>query len=66
MGLGYHDIRAGDLVVILRGGAIPFILRKDANGYHLIGNAYVHGIMQGEAVEEWRSRNTPEEVFPIR
>ena len=49
MGLGPKDIRNGDTVSVLRGGQVPFILRKLDETYILIGESYVHGIMNGEA-----------------
>ncbi|KAH7087494.1 heterokaryon incompatibility protein-domain-containing protein [Paraphoma chrysanthemicola] len=49
----------GDEVVIFFGHTMPYIVRKtgdpDENGkkiYRLVGHAYVHGIMDGELVEE--------------
>ncbi|KAK1822028.1 hypothetical protein LTR12_003552 [Friedmanniomyces endolithicus] len=42
----------GDLIVILRGGRLPFVVRPQAHGFRLIGPAYVHGIMDGEAYDE--------------
>lgn len=55
IGLGPDDIRTGDFVVVLSGARIPHILRKWHGGqegrrYNLVGDAYVHGIMDGEAV----------------
>lgn len=44
----------GDLIVILFGGQTPFLLRKlesEVDDYALIGECYVHGIMDGEATE---------------
>ncbi len=44
-------MKAGDVVCLLRGGDVPFVLRRLSSGngcYQLIGEAYVHGIMQGE------------------
>jgi hypothetical protein len=49
MGLGPPTLNEGDAVVILEGGGMPFILRKKGNRYQLIGCAYVHGVMKGEA-----------------
>jgi hypothetical protein len=65
MGLGPGSMQAGDLVVVLRGGSLPFILREFDGDYQLIGPAYVHGIMDGEAVQNWKDRGDPEIVFPI-
>ncbi|KAK5679132.1 hypothetical protein LTS10_008791 [Elasticomyces elasticus] len=42
---------AGDLIVILRGGRLPFVVRPVEHGHRLIGPAYVHGIMNGEAYD---------------
>lgn len=40
----------GDVIAILAGGEVPFVLRKDQVGvvYRLIGSGYVHGMMNGE------------------
>ena len=54
IGLGPDRCKAGDFVGVLAGADVPFLLesrastRKDA--YCLIGEAYVHGVMHGEAV----------------
>jgi len=59
-------MRLDDLVVVIRGGTTPFILRRGNNGYHLLGPAYMHGIMDGEAVQAKKARGGLEAVFPIR
>lgn len=50
-----RDAREGDHIVVIYGCPIPFILRRkvDENGesFRIVGCAYVHGIMDGEAVE---------------
>ncbi|KAH8632798.1 hypothetical protein IG631_11432 [Alternaria alternata] len=66
MGLGPRCMQPEDIVVVLRGGLSPFILRKKADGYWLIGETYVHGIMYGEAVQMDRSRGGSEMVFHVR
>jgi hypothetical protein len=42
-----------DVVALLFGCSVPVILRprKGADGYELVGETYVHGIMNGEAFE---------------
>jgi hypothetical protein len=51
LGLGPDDIKAGDLIALVIGSQVPFVLREIADGkYKLIGEAYVDGIMDGEAV----------------
>ncbi|OIW27962.1 HET-domain-containing protein [Coniochaeta ligniaria NRRL 30616] len=50
MGLAPWSAACGDGVFVLRGGRTPFILREQAAGGHgLVGEAYVYGIMGGEA-----------------
>ncbi|EON65766.1 hypothetical protein W97_05005 [Coniosporium apollinis CBS 100218] len=48
------DAEVGDTIAILAGGKVPYILRqKEVNGervFHFIGDAYVHGIMNGEGM----------------
>ena len=49
VGLGHEGMRVGDLVCILQGGPVPFLLRRTETGeYVLIRDTYVHGIMDGE------------------
>lgn len=57
MGIGSSDTQAGDEVFILFGGNMPFVLREinkvDRSGcYKYVGHSYVHGIMDGEAVQD--------------
>ena len=65
-GIGPRCMQPEDIVVVLRGGHLPIILRKKADGYWLIGEAYVHGIMHGEAVQMHKSRGGSEVVFHVR
>ena len=49
LGLGPSAILPGDKIAVLFGAELPFILRQDDKGYYqIIGEAYVHGIMDGE------------------
>ncbi|KAF2803303.1 uncharacterized protein BDZ99DRAFT_170585 [Mytilinidion resinicola] len=51
LGLGPPDAAPGQEVVILLGFHMPFVMSKNEDGsYELVGEAYVHGIMDGEAV----------------
>jgi hypothetical protein len=56
LGLGNHHMVAGDVTAILFGLHVPCILRplfdKPEYGYAFIGEAYVHGAMNGEAVKD--------------
>ncbi|KAN0091804.1 hypothetical protein V8E51_017651 [Hyaloscypha variabilis] len=52
MGLAPSTAREGDLVCVLLGGDVPFILRPSKSNYSLIGESYVHGIMDGERSQD--------------
>jgi hypothetical protein len=66
MGLGPHSMSVDDLVYLLIGGKTPFILRSANNRtvgrlstklcHQLIGDCYLHGIMYGEAMEDYESK----------
>ncbi|CAM6085744.1 unnamed protein product [Calypogeia fissa] len=51
VGQGTPLIQVGDIVAVLIGSKAPFIVRIDEeNHYQLVGEAYVHGIIDGEAI----------------
>lgn len=49
-GMGPARINQGDMLCVINGVGIPFIVRHSSehNGYILLGECYVHNIMQGE------------------
>ncbi|KAK2615941.1 hypothetical protein N8I77_002662 [Diaporthe amygdali] len=52
LGNGPRFARRGDQVWALAGSKVPFILRPhDNEAFLLVGDAYVHGLMHGEAFE---------------
>ena len=61
-GLAPPGARRGDLVCVLYTAHVPFVLRKkEAAGdgercYEFVGDAYVHGISEGE-IFEWAMKN---------
>ncbi|KAF2997712.1 hypothetical protein E8E13_006795 [Curvularia kusanoi] len=40
----------GDVVAVLTGGSMPIVLRPHDGYYTVVGDAYVHGIMDGESM----------------
>lgn len=57
LGMGPKSIREGDEIWILLGTKVPFVLRPVSDGIKpkqctVIGEAYVHGYMDGEIIEE--------------
>ena len=50
VGLAPHGAREGDLVFVAVGADVPYVLRSCGDGYELIGECYVQGIMDGEVM----------------
>jgi hypothetical protein len=60
--------KEGDIVAILYGGRTPFILRPNlANQAEnfLVGPAYVHGFMDGEAITSSDAGNLEQREFVL-
>lgn len=53
VGLAPHGTREGDVVFVVRGIDVPLVLRAngdDEASYELVGEGYVQGVMEGEAL----------------
>ena len=67
-GLGPPDTRLADIVCILYGCTVPCILRPVRDGkYEFVGEAYIYGFMNGEAVTmlETSELAEQEKVFEV-
>lgn len=68
IGIEKQDVQVGDVAAILAGANMPLILRREGRPqeegkfFKFIGQAYVHGIMDGEA---WDSTKNPEWISLI-
>ncbi|PCD36005.1 hypothetical protein AU210_008560 [Fusarium oxysporum f. sp. radicis-cucumerinum] len=55
LGLAHPSTQAGDEVVLLSGGRVPFVARKSSvdshDCYYIVGESYIHGIMDGELLD---------------
>lgn len=54
LGVGSESLTERDSVWIIRGSRVPLILRQQGgneNQFELVGGAYVHGFMDGEALK---------------
>jgi hypothetical protein len=56
VGLGGNACKAGDVICVICGCSTPIILRGKENAFQLVGEAYIHGIMNGEALKGIASR----------
>jgi hypothetical protein len=70
LGLGPGAVRKGDLLVVLWGGQVPYILRRGTEGeawYNFVGECYVDGLMNGEvATHQEDGQGYVEDVFELR
>ncbi|KAF2467062.1 HET-domain-containing protein [Lindgomyces ingoldianus] len=69
LGLGPGAMKAGDLVVVLWGGQVPFVLREENGGawYQCVGESYVDGFMKGEVAGKLEGAEAyVERVFELR
>jgi hypothetical protein len=71
VGIGPSLSQRGDIVCVLAGGAVPFVVRRDAYSsrsrrrFELIGEAYIHGIMHGEATSRFANDEQATVAFNI-
>ena len=57
LGLGPKLAELGDKIAIFHGSGVPFVLRKSVDksresSWEIIGECYVHGIMDGEFIHK--------------
>ncbi|KAK5737959.1 hypothetical protein LTR17_006399 [Elasticomyces elasticus] len=50
-GLGPSITQPGDVCYVFKGARVPFVVKPSAGIPRLLGEAYVHGFMNGEAVD---------------
>jgi hypothetical protein len=62
---GPENASVGDAVVILFGANVPFVLRPDGDHHRLIGQSYVYGLMEGQAIEAWKKSGRETENIHI-
>jgi hypothetical protein len=61
----------GDVICILAGCSVPVVLSKktkygnNQGFFSLVGESYVHGMMEGEAIELKKEHGVPYEMFKI-
>ena len=67
VGMGSAGTQPGDLLCVLFGGKIPFILWKvrDGGGFYLVGDAFVDGAMRGETIEMYEKGELVAHMFDL-
>ncbi|KAH7174235.1 heterokaryon incompatibility protein-domain-containing protein [Fusarium flagelliforme] len=67
MGLAHHEVLEGDVIAVVMGMHWPVVLReRDDGGYRFVGDAYCHGVMNGEALTGIVDGSEEGEVFTLK
>lgn len=69
MGIGPPTMQEGDIICVLFGGEVPYVLRPIAGGeYQFIGDCYIQheGFMDGAAIDKLEDGELTAEWFPLR
>ena len=69
IGVGPNSMRERNQICILCGGPVPYVMREipgQVNENWFLGGCYLHGMMQGEAMEEGRRKTQVERTFHFR
>ncbi|XP_014551279.1 hypothetical protein COCVIDRAFT_113339 [Bipolaris victoriae FI3] len=66
LGLGPKWTKKGDVVSVLFGSGLPYILRPKGNTqFMLLGESYTHSLMNGESIEAWRSGRLKDQYLDL-
>ncbi|KAF2204156.1 hypothetical protein GQ43DRAFT_365222 [Delitschia confertaspora ATCC 74209] len=67
MGMGSGFMAAGDVVVVPLGCSTPILLRPEGSKgeYRFVGDVYINGYMQSNAIEQWRRKKREVGEFVI-
>jgi hypothetical protein len=54
LGIGPWTLQESDAIILVAGADIPYAFRQDkgTNRWRLIGEAYIHGLLNGEASQD--------------
>ncbi|OWY43327.1 HET-like protein [Alternaria alternata] len=66
LGIGPRAMVPGDVVVVLHGAEVPFVLRPVDNGlWRLVGECYLYDVNEGRVHREWKEKGSVSEKFTI-
>ncbi|PVH70822.1 HET domain-containing protein [Cadophora sp. DSE1049] len=66
MGIGPSDTRVGDTVAVIFGGGVPYIIRPQGASWAFVGESYVQGLMNGEAIQACQQGVAQKEILYIQ
>ncbi|PQE12520.1 Heterokaryon incompatibility protein [Rutstroemia sp. NJR-2017a BBW] len=66
MGIGPSDTHLGDTIAIIFGGGVPYVMRNQGSAWVFVGESYIEGLMDGEAIQACQQGVIQEEILDIR
>lgn len=66
MGLCPPTAREGDLICLLFGGSVLYVIRRERRHSTFVGDCYFHGRMDGSAYDDQVQAHAPVEMFSLR
>ncbi|KAI0100390.1 HET domain-containing protein [Nemania sp. FL0031] len=66
LGIGPMGAKVGDLVFVIFGGEVPYILRAWGTLFRFVGQSYIDGLMSGEAIHMREQGELEEEIIELR
>jgi Heterokaryon incompatibility protein (HET) len=66
VGRGPPATKVGDVVCVLFGGRVPYIIRPRGDHYQFVGECYVYGLMNGEVIDAWQDGYLIDESIELR
>jgi hypothetical protein len=65
LGLVPQCVQKRDVIVVLLGCNFPVLLRRYNDGYRVLGECYIHGLMAGEVFNAQRRESLPYHTFTL-
>jgi hypothetical protein len=65
-GIGPRGMQTGDVISVLFGNQAPFALRPCRDHYHVLGECFCTGLMEGEAIDKWKENQIESEWFTLK
>jgi hypothetical protein len=65
IGIGPSDTQVDDCVAVILGGGVPYIIRSRGLEWSFVGESYLEGFMNGEAIQTCQQGLVQEEVLEI-
>jgi hypothetical protein len=66
MGLADKVAQPRDEVCVFHGYPFPFLIRKAGEHYRLLGQCYIHGLIEGEAFQDLKAGRLEEHWISLR